>query len=301
MPALNKKIRVSKKYLPWLSLAILLTTIALIVHFFVVHPTYILQLRHVRPLTVLLVVVLYMPMVIILTLVYGSLVKLCGKQIVFKENLLLTSYSTLVNFFGPLQSGPGVRAAYLKGKHQVRIRDYTLATLIYYGFFASFSALFLLAGNRPWWQTTLVVVAVATLSFAVIRRSAGGTQHQTGESRFRLHGGLLITLALTTLLQLALTTACYYVELKTVNSHISLGQAISYCGAANFAVFVSLTPAAIGFRETFLTLSQHFHHVSTANILGANIIDRGAYLIYLLLLFVFVMAMHVRGQLHIKS
>ncbi|HZL07693.1 MAG TPA: hypothetical protein VFC50_00680, partial [Candidatus Dormibacteraeota bacterium] len=83
--------------------------------------------------------------------------------------------------------------------------------------------------------------------------------------------------------------------------HISWGQAMSYSGAANFALFVSLTPDAIGFRETFLVFSHRLHHVSTANILSANVIDRGAYVIFLLLLFVVVLSLHAKDRLRLSS
>jgi uncharacterized membrane protein YbhN (UPF0104 family) len=283
-----------------LVILILLATIIAFARFFALHPDYIRQLRHVNPWWIIAVIALNIPMVGLLVLLTAISVNLCGKRLKWKENFLLTSYSSIINFFGPLQSGPGVRAVYLKTRHRIRLRDYTLASLLYYGLFAFFSALFLLVGTRPWWQTTLVVIAVAVFSTLVVRWFIRKDKKRA-ESQFALRGNLLAALLIVTFLQVLLTAITYFVELKAVNSHITWGQAVSYAGAANFALFVSITPDAIGFRESFLYFSQKLHHVSTANILSANIIDRGAYVIFLLLLFIVVLTMHAKDKLHIKG
>ena len=111
----------------------------------------------------------------------------------------------------------------------------------------------------------LALLAVLALSAWLIQTFIKRDKHP-GDSQFHLHRGLLIRLAVVTFLQVLLTAITYFVELKAVNPHIGWHQALSYAGAANFALFVSLTPDAIGFREAFLVLSQGISHVSTANI-----------------------------------
>jgi uncharacterized membrane protein YbhN (UPF0104 family) len=281
-------------------IAVLLVTIIAFIRFFAEHPNYIHQLGRVSPWWIVGVVLLNVPMVGLLVLLTATSLALCGERLSWKENFLLTAYSSIVNFFGPLQSGPGVRAVYLKTRHQVRLRDYTLASLLYYGLFAFFSALFLLIGTRPWWQTTLALAAVAGLSYLLIRWFIRKDKKKN-DSQFALRPRALSALLIITFLQVLLTTITYFVELKAVNSHITWGQAVSYAGAANFALFVSITPDAIGFRESFLYVSQKLHHVSTANILSANIIDRGAYVIFLVLLFLLVLSMHAKDKLHITG
>lgn len=279
---------------------ILLLTLAVFIHYFVSHPQYFDQLKSVSLWWVVAVVVLNIPMIGLLVLIYDACVRLCGKKMGLQENFLLTSYSSIVNFFGPLQSGPGVRAAYLKTRHQVRLRDYTLATLLYYGMFAFFSAIFLFAGNKPWWQTLLVAAGVVIVSVLFIR-SFEKRDKQPGDSQFRLHRGLVTKLFIVTFLQVLLTAITYFVELRAVNPHIAWGQAVSYSGAANFALFVSLTPDAIGFREAFLVISQNIHHVSTADIFSANVIDRLSYAIFLVLLFGVVLLTHAKSRLRLSS
>jgi uncharacterized membrane protein YbhN (UPF0104 family) len=67
------------------------------------------------------------------------------------------------------------------------------------------------------------------------------------------------------------------------------------------ALFVSLTPGAIGIREAFLTFSQQLHHIDTSTIVAANIIDRAVYLVFLGVLFIFVFSLHARDKLSLSS
>lgn len=293
----------SKKYRRWVAILVLLATITLVGHFFIVHPEYWRQLAHVKPAVVMGVILLNIPAMAALVWANDAMLRLCGKPMRPKENTLLTAYSSIVNFFGPLQSGPGVRAAYLKVRHGVRLRDYMLATLLYCGLYAGFSALFLLISVRPWWQTVLALAAVGGCSTAVIGwfMHREHKTHRPSPQRFAFRTWPLAALAAAVCLQLIFIAAYFFVELKAVDPHIRLGQAISYAGAANFSLFVSLTPDAVGIREAFLVFSQQLHHVPTADILGANVIDRGAYVIYLVLLLAAVGGVHARDKLHIKG
>lgn len=294
----------AKKNRRWIAAGILVITVALVVHFFAANPQYLERLRHVSPPVVIAVIALNVPAMAALAWAYAAMLELCGKPIAAKENMLLTIYSSIVNFFGPLQSGPGVRAVYLKTRHKVRIRDYMLATLIYYAFYATYSALFFLAGTRPWWQTLAGLLVVGGVSAAVIRWFVrrGDKKADTDEAqRFRLRRKALLALGTAVLIQLSFIAAYYYVELRAVDPTIQISQAVSYTGAANFSLFVSITPDGIGFREAFLLFSQQVHHVSTADIVNANIIDRGSYVLYLVLLLLFTLAVHTRDRLHLRG
>ncbi len=291
----------AKKYRRYAAVAIILLTVSLMARFFLEHPDYLARLRTVPPSVVILIVLLNIPAMAALIWANDAMLRLCNKPIGVKENGLLTAYSSIINFFGPLQSGPGVRLVYLKTRHKVRIRDYMLATLIYYALFASYSALFLLVGMRPWWQTVLAVTATASFSALVIYWFSHRRKSPEAEATLSLRAGPLAALAAAVLLQLTCFALYYFVELHAVNPSITISQAISYTGAANFSLFVSLTPDAIGFREAFLIFSQQVHHVSTADILNANIIDRGSYLIYLSLLLVLTLSVHARDRLHLRG
>lgn len=281
------------------AIIVLIITAVLFVRYFDSHPQYWHQLQHISRWTVVWVLLLNAVMMSVLVLITDASLRLCGKRINWRENFLLTSYSSIVNFFGPLQSGPGVRAIYLKSRHQIRLRDYTLASLLALGLFAFFSALFMFVGMRPWWQTTLVLVLVGASSWLVIRWFLKHDK-KPSESQFSLRGKVLAALIALAFLQVVITAAWYYVELRAVNPNISVSQSMSYAGTANFALFVSVTPDAVGIREAFLVFSQHIHHVSTANIVSANVIDRAAYVIFLALLFLVVLSLHAKQKLGLK-
>jgi uncharacterized membrane protein YbhN (UPF0104 family) len=285
----------------WLVAIILIVTIIVFIRFFTQHPAYLRSLKHVKLWQIGAILGLNVGVLLSLVGVYSFSLELCGTRIPLKEQFLLTSYSSIANFFGPLQSGPGVRSVYLKTKHKVKMREYLLATLIYYAMFAMISMLFLVGGSRPWWQAILALIAVALVCWGVIqlflRRSAKkGKRIQLIFSRRALIGLLLSTFA-----QICFVTGYYFVELIAVKSHASLHQAVIYSGAANFAIFVSLTPDAIGFRESFLVLSKRLHHLTTPIIFAANLLDRAVYALFLGLLFLVVLAMHAKDKLGIKA
>jgi uncharacterized membrane protein YbhN (UPF0104 family) len=301
-PLVVAKAATSKRVRPWLVASVLFLTALLFSRFFAEHPEYLRALRHIPPITIIVVVALDTLLLGALIWIYDATVKLCGRRLPLKETGLLTAYSTIANFFGPLQSGPGVRAAYLKTRHQVRLRDYALATFIYYGLYAFFSALFLLVGTRPWWQTVLALLLVASASALVIRKVAlrARTRGQD-ESHFHLHGTVLASLIIATFVQVSLQAIMYFIELRAIDPAVHFSQAVSYTGAANFSLFVSITPGAIGFREAFLVFSQNIHHISTATILSASLIDRAAYIVFLALLSLVVVGTHAKVRLQLRS
>jgi uncharacterized membrane protein YbhN (UPF0104 family) len=282
------------------AIAVLVLTVIAFVWYFKTHPDLLHQLNKVSVWTIIWVLLLNALMLGVLTLITEVSLRLCGKHLLWKENFLLTSYSSLVNFFGPLQSGPGVRAVYLKTKHQVRLRDYTLASLLALGLFAFFSALFLVVGMWAWWQTLGVLVFVGAFSYFVIRLFMRREKHPS-ESQFALRPAAVGALVLLTFMQVVITVGWYFVELRAIDPAIHVSQAMSYAGAANFALFVSITPDAVGIREGFLLFSQNIHMVPTNDIVSANIIDRAAYALFLGLLFVLVIALHAKDYLHIRQ
>ena len=225
--------------------------------------------------------------------------KICRQTIPLKEHSILTAYSAIVNFFGPLQSGPGFRSVYLKKKHNVSLHRYATVTLFYYAFFGILSGVFLLSGSPK-------LLAVAIIGSLVLLGTAGlYTNHRWPRLRKRFvtrdNIRLMTRLGIGTLLQITLVTTIYWSELRSIDATISLGQAVIYTGAANFALFVSLTPGALGFRESFLFFSQNLHHISNSTIISANVIDRAVYVSFLGMLFLGTLAVHAKSRLGVKN
>lgn len=281
------------------SIAILCTTIAAFAYYLHAHPEYITQLLHTQPKWLVLIVGSSLIAVYALNMLYDVLVRMTGKQLKPTENILLTIYSSIANFFGPLQSGPGVRAAYLKSKHKVSLRAYFLVTLLYYATFAVMNAFCLLVGTRPWWQAVAASIGATIISYGIIRFAASRRRKEA--SLLHITPRLVTALILLTATQIFFIGLRYYFALQAAHAHVSIGQAISYTGAANFAVFVSITPDGVGIREAFLLFAQNIHHVSTHSIVAANIIDRATFVLFLGILFLIALALHAKDRLRMTS
>jgi uncharacterized membrane protein YbhN (UPF0104 family) len=285
-----------KKYLRIiLSTLILAATICAFAYYVHGHPETLDRLRAMPPGLAGALIVLYLMWFGALVLLTRFSLRAYGKTIGKQENLLFNAYSSLINFFGPGQSGPVFRGIYLKKRHGLGIKQYVFITLISYGFYAVISAFLLFVGNRPWWQTVLVILAAAGGSFVVIRRYK--QKHLDGKAT--LHLPALGWIFAATALQLTIQTTIYGVELHAAGAHPSLGQILSYSGAANFALFAALTPGAIGIREAFLVFSQQLHHIPNTIIVAANIIDRAVYLLFLGALFMMTFLLHAKDKLRV--
>lgn len=284
-----------KRYLKSaLALVVVAATITGFIWYFNTHPSVGEQLSRTSFGLIVLLLILYLGTMAALALVTISTARLCRASLRPAESLLLTAYTAVINFFGPLQSGPAVRAVYLKKKFNVSMKQFGVATLVYYFFFAGFSGLFLLSGLLKWWLVPLTAIGLAVIIAALKSKRFG--------PRFRqLDLGGWYYLAAATLLQVSLVAAIYYAELHSIDPSIGVGQAIIYAGAANFAMFVSITPGAIGFREAFLVFSQNLHHVPSSTIVAANILDRSVYVLLLVGLSVFILSFHAKEHLKLNG
>jgi uncharacterized membrane protein YbhN (UPF0104 family) len=147
------------------------------------------------------------------------------------------------------------------------------------------------------WALLLIILAVACTPFA-LRNPVLLT---LVPARFRsLKLEYVGQLAVATLAQVCTLAAIFYVELHSISEKVALVPSLIYTGAANFALFVSITPGAIGFREAFLTLTRHFHGISTDLIVAANLLDRSVYLIFMALLALVVFGLHTGNYLKNK-
>lgn len=275
------------------AISILLLTLGAAIYYFIHHPEVGEQLRQTSPAVLGTLLGLYLAGVGALAWVTQATLRLCQTRLSTRESLLLTAYSSIVNFFGPLQSGPAFRAVYLKARHGLNLKKYAKATLVYYFFYGIISMLLLFSGVLKWWLVLAIVAAAIGCYMArhlplVTKRVAG------------LDKRGWYYLALATGLQILIVTAIYYVELRTVAPGTQLWQALVYSGAANLALFVSLTPGAIGFRESFLLFSQDLHHISSSTIVAANILDRALYVTLLLVLALFIFGTHASRKLQVE-
>jgi|SRR5579884_2637928 len=284
-----------RKFLrPVLVIGIIVLTLAVFIDYFKTHPSVHHQLSHISLGLAALLVALYSLTIVALGLANYATLRLCRIKAGARESWLITAYAAVVNFFGPLQSGPAVRGVYLKKRYNVNLGQYSLASLVYYFFWALFSGIFLLSGLLKWWLIPLLLLGLLSLYFI-------SRLEKIKRLRQLLDLKAWYYLAVATGLQILIITAIYYLELKTVQPSVHLSQAIIYTGAANFALFVSITPAAIGFRESFLVLSHQLHHIPNSTILAASIIDRAVYVIFLVILAGLIVVTHASKRLGLKN
>ncbi len=273
---------------------VLSATIAFFIYYFVSQPSVREQLGRLSWPVLALLLGLYLLTVVALAGITIASLRLCDVALPGSESFLITAYSSIVNFFGPLQSGPAFRAVYLKKKYGLNLKNFAAATFMYYFFFALFSGIFLFSSSLKFWLIPLVAGGLLVL-WLIWRHSRVRARVQNLD----LHGWYY--LAFATLFQVCLMVLIYYTELVNVAPGTQFWQAIVYTGAANMALFVSLTPGAIGFREAFLVFSKHLHHISSSTIVAANIIDRAMYIMLLLIMALFIFGTHAQRQLKVKD
>jgi uncharacterized membrane protein YbhN (UPF0104 family) len=285
----------AKKYI---GILVLLLTISGFSYYFYQHPELLSILWQLNLLFIIKLIALYIFSILCLAAVLNYSLLICKKPIEKKENILLTIYSTIINFFGPLQSGPGVRAIYLKKKYQLKLNYFLLVSLFYYIFFALISLGFITFTNVNFTENLLLAILFLTATFIFSIKILPKLK-----IKYNLDytPGLFFKLFAATLLQLISVSIIYYLELHRINGSINYKQAITYTGIADLALFVSLTPGALGIRESFLLFSRNIHHVSTSNIISASLIDRSIYVLLLGLLFLFAISVHIKDRLQIKS
>jgi uncharacterized membrane protein YbhN (UPF0104 family) len=265
---------------------ILIVTATAFVYYFSKHPEVKQQLRRTSPELLIVLIGLYLLSVAALAFVTYATLRLCKIKLNNSESLLLTVYTAVINFFGPLQSGPAFRAVYLKTRYGVNLNDYAAATLVYYFFWGVLSLLMLLSGVLGWW--ILLIGLTALVGAAMARRHPRLSEIDQKTWYF---------MALATAAQIAAVSLIYFLELRNVAPGTHFSQAIIYTGAANLALFVSLTPGAIGFRESFLLFSQNLHHVSGSTIVAASILDRAVYVLVLAGLAAYIFGSHAARRL----
>lgn len=294
-----KELSKLKKLRPLLVVAIIALTIGAFVYYFRRHPQYLTELFSINFLVILLLMFVNVALISTVALMNHTATRMCQVELGKRESLLLTIYSSLANFFGPLQSGPGVRAGYLKTRYHIRIRDFTFVTLIGYGFYAVISALFLVIGVMKWWVSVLAVLAASLVAFGVIKWFA--TKNERKKSNVILSARNMGILGAATFVQVTLMSVRYGIELVAVGAHVTLGQIISYTGAANFSLFVSITPDGIGIREAFLLFAQRLHGVPTHDIVAASLIDRASYVVFLAILGIVAVVLHAHKRFSGKA
>lgn len=279
-------------------------TLAVFTQYLIAHPSVIGVVLGMHPAAVILLVLAYIGTIVANAFVLSVSLRMIGKRVSFNENASLTGYSSVVNFFGPLQSGPGFRAAYLKQRHGVSLKKFLYATMVFYGFFALINGLVIVTAIIARVDNSrapiLVISALLTVISAAYLAYRFIPKVQELVRAVKLTDPYFWLIGIGALLLSLCTTFAYFIELLHVDPTVNLLQTAVYAAAANLALFVSLTPGAIGFRESFLLLTEQLHQIPSSVVLAASIIDRAFYVVFLLGMFLFLLAIGARTKLRSK-
>ena len=279
-------------YLVVLRLSLVAATVAAFAWYLSYHGELLRQLVSTPPNVIVILFLIYWVWFAALALTVHATLHLCRSTLPVGEHVLLNAYSTLVNFFVPGQGGLAIRGFYMRRRHGLAMRTYVFASLLYYACYAVVSIVFLLSPSRPWWQTLCASAVVVFLSLLVLRwfsRRAG-----LPALSFRSAVSGVVFLMAATLLQAAVQVLVYGYELHAIDPGVHWLQVVSYTGAANFSLFVALTPGAIGIRESFLFFSERLHHISTGTIVAASLIDRAVFMLLLASLALLTLVFHAQ-------
>lgn len=283
---------VKKRLRVIVAIALILITIAAFAYYISHHRDLITNLLHTPPITIVTLLILYGVWFVSLWVILWACLRIYDKKISIKEGFLINAYSVLFNFFIPGQGGIAVRGVYLKKIKNLSVLKYIYVTMIYFMFFAVVSTGLLLMFNHAWWETILAMTFITGFSFGVLYLYKWRSKSSTIKLDLTFKNIMYVFLA--TLFQSIVQVAIFAIELHSVSSHITVQQAVTYTGAANFSVFVALTPGAIGIRETFLVFTRHLSHLTVGNIVAASLIDRAVFLVFLGLLFIMTLSIHAK-------
>jgi uncharacterized membrane protein YbhN (UPF0104 family) len=280
-----------------INIILILATLTVAVYYFSKHKNLLGVLRHLSPSLILLIFLLNIVMFGVLILIFKATLNLTRLKLGWFESGLLNAYSMFINFFIPGQAGPAFRGYYLYKKYKLKILDYTLATAIYYVFYGLISLVLVFAGSKPWWMT----VIATTLIIGSIVFASRIYYKKYKDEKLNLSFRPLLYLLLATVLQTIVQICIYFSELHYLNHDISFNQVVTYTGAANLALFVGLTPGAIGVRETFLILTEKLNHISSSTIVLANVIDRSVFVVFLLCLGILILVFKAKDKLTVED
>jgi uncharacterized membrane protein YbhN (UPF0104 family) len=219
-------------------------------------------------------------------------IQFIGKKLHFLDSTRITAYSSLINFFGFLQGGVGLRGVYFKRQFAMSIKKYFALTVVQYLFLFGVSGLFVLIGISLASGVNLALfiafsgVVVAALGLVVLGKTGAGKRLQAklGALAHVMKTRPLVALFVVILLQLFGSLLANFIELQAIGANVSLGSLLVYTGTSQFAIVIALTPGAIGIREALLLIVQQQMHLTTQDIVLAATVDRVVYFVTLALI-----------------
>ena len=282
----------------WLKAGLLVLTLVAFVYYFLQNQALFGRIAHLTWWQVLLIITGQSIVFFSNILVSIIFIQFIGKRFHFLDSTRITAYSSLVNFFGFLQGGVGLRGVYFKRQFGMSLKKYFGLTVIQYLFLFGVSGLFVLIGISltNGLSSALMVafggIIILALGFVLFGKSrfANKLQSKLGALTQLLQARPLLMLFAVILLQLLGSLLANFTELQAIGADVSFGGLLIYTGTSQFAIVIALTPGAIGIREALLLIVQQQMHLTTQDIVLAATVDRAVYFVTLALITPFALA-----------
>lgn len=238
-------------------------------------------------------------------------VEVFTNKLKFTEGVYIAILSAIGNYFGPLLGGATIRAVYLKRAHRLSYANFTSTLAGYYviifianSALAIISLLFLsqssyksglLAFFAVWFVVLLGLMFVRLPAREKIKRleSKKLTKFivtviydiENGWRTLVKDHTLVSKLCLLALASFAITAITATFEFHAIRASLSLPALGFYTAVSTSSMLISLTPGAIGIRESLLLLTSSVMGVTGTQILQVAVIDRGVTFLTLAILY----------------
>lgn len=249
-----------------------------------------------------------------------------GRKLTMGESLYLVILSSMGNFFGPLLGGAGIRAVYLKKVHGLTYSKFTSTMFGYYLILYVFTvsagiiALLLLPYSSQTsvllaffflWLITMILLMSIKLPREKINNVANNKVLRaisealySAEEGWRLIASkknLILKLILIVIVSYLSIFFMSFVEFTLIESNIIIPALMLYTTFIFISMLFSITPGAIGIRESMLLVLSLSLSVSNEQILQVAVIDRAITFLYLGILFVFTRSRKLRRTLTLRN
>lgn len=242
------------------------------------------------------------------------------------EGVYISILSAVGNFFGPLLGGTSIRAFYLKKYHNLAYSKFA-STLIWY-----YLILFLLVsavaiasvlGLSDSKQTESLLVFFSLWLFIVsffilfkfpLKKDAFQNKNkiirfiskvlvdiEKGRHIISKDKSLISKLFLVSALSFGASLFVSYVEFTLLNISVSVPALGLYTALVSLSLLISITPGAIGIRESILLIVSSTMGVTASDIIQLAVIDRGVHFLLLIVLFIITRSSKLRHFLTSKE
>lgn len=237
-----------------------------------------------------------------------------GISLGFFEYFSISVLTSFGNVFLPMKGGAGFRAVYLKSKYNYDYSYFVAGLAGNYLVCFNVTALTALAGMTLYWAETgyfnipaaavFLTIAIGTFwtifspprafDWIPVRWAREQANHVlSGWNTVRKSKRTVTHLFMLVIINVFISSMMCWLEFLAFGMKDARGETIGIAQSAVFsavgslAVFVGLTPAALGIRESLLMFSSEILGITPAQALAASLLDRTVSFLVLSLLFSF--------------